>query len=236
MEFIADGCTILIDDEDYTKIKDYKWHLMRKKAEEGNLFYFTTTTYLPYKERRGSVFLHRVIMDCQLGDGKIVDHKNHNTLDCRKENLRICTSFDNMRSVNKSKRNTSGYKGIHQNNVTKKWIARVQMKDSKLSLGTYDTPEEAARAYDRGALFHYGEFAITNFPRENYTDNDMKHLNQSTGRKLNHNSSGYIDIIWNHKNRDWRAVYKDEVVGYYKDSYEAYLAREKYIASLEEGK
>ena len=110
------------------------------------------------------------------------------------------------------------------------------MKDVKLSLGTYDTPEEATRAYDRGALFHYGEFAITNFPRENYTDNDMKRLNQSTGRKLNHNSSGYIGIIWNHKNRDWKAVYKDEVVGYFKDPYDAYLAREKYIASLGEGK
>ena len=234
MEFIADGCTILIDDEDYDKVKGYKWFLMRKKAEAENLWYFSTTTYLPDKGKRGSIFLHRFIMGCKNGDGFIVDHKNHNTLDCRKENLRICTAFDNMRSVRKNKRNTSGYKGICQNPVTKRWIARLQIKDNKVSLGTYDTPEEAAMAYDRGAIFHYGEFAITNFPREQYTEEDMKNLNQSPRRHLNHNVSGYTGVVWNHEDKNWKALYEKHIIGFYTDPYEAYLAREKYIAELKE--
>lgn len=236
MEFIVDGCTVLIDAEDYEKVKGYRWHLLRKKAEAENLWYFSTTTFLPYLNKRASVFLHRMIMDCKNGDGFIVDHKNHNTLDCRKENLRICTAFDNMRSVRKNKRNTSGYKGICQNPVTKRWLARLQIKDNKISMGTYDTPEEAAKAYDRGALFHYGEFALTNFPREQYTEEDMKNLNQAPRRHLNRNTSGYTGVLWNFDGNDWKVMYQDHVIGLYKDPYEGHLAREKYIASLEEGK
>lgn len=237
MEFIADGCTVLIDEEDYEKVKQYKWHVLKKKAEEENLFYFTTTTYLPYKNRRGSIFLHRLIAGCELGDGKVVDHKNHDTLDCRKENLRVCTVLENTRSMRKGKRNTSGYKGISQNPTTHRWIARLQLPGgNKVSMGTYYTPEEAARAYDRGALFHFGEYAITNFPKEQYTEEDLKNLNQSKGLLQKRNTSGYVGVLWNYYGNDWKAVYKDTIVGFYKDPYEAYLAREKYVSELKEGK
>ena len=39
------------------------------------------------------MLLHRLIMDAK--EDEIVDHKNHNTLDCTRANLRICSSSEN---------------------------------------------------------------------------------------------------------------------------------------------
>lgn len=77
---------IVIDLEDAEKCKNYKWFL--SFDEVLNSFYVKTSKY-PYS-------LHRVIMDCP--KGFVVDHINHNTLDNRKENLRICTHAENMQN------------------------------------------------------------------------------------------------------------------------------------------
>lgn len=77
---------IVIDLEDAEKCKNYKWFL--SFDEILNSFYVKTSKY-PYS-------LHRVIMDCP--KGFVVDHINHNTLDNRKENLRICTHAENMKN------------------------------------------------------------------------------------------------------------------------------------------
>lgn len=77
---------IVIDLEDAEKCKNYKWFL--SFDEILNSFYVKTSKY-PYS-------LHRVIMDCP--KGFVVDHINHNTLDNRKENLRICTHAENMQN------------------------------------------------------------------------------------------------------------------------------------------
>lgn len=77
---------IVIDLEDAEKCKNYKWFL--SFDEILNSFYVKTSKY-PYS-------LHRVIMDCP--KGFVVDHINHNILDNRKENLRICTHAENMKN------------------------------------------------------------------------------------------------------------------------------------------
>jgi len=75
---------ILIDDEDYDKIKDYKWHISMIHG------YKRVKTCFYINKKRITIYLHRFIMN--VSKDKQVDHKNHNTLDNRKCNLRICTS------------------------------------------------------------------------------------------------------------------------------------------------
>lgn len=69
------------------------------------------------------------------------------------------------------KTNTSGYRGIKQ--VGKRWAARLHALGKSDHIGMFDSPEEAARAYDRAAKVVYGERAILNFPEEEDGDDSV---------------------------------------------------------------
>ena len=102
----------LVDDEDYEALCRYKWSVVKRGAQ-GNRVYartaFTNRLLYPTK-RQVYVNLHDVVM--WKPKGYMIDHINGNTLDNRKENLRICTNKQNIRNSGKYKNNTSGFKGV----------------------------------------------------------------------------------------------------------------------------
>lgn len=110
-------------------------------------------------------YLHREIAN--VGDNYLIDHREHppfqeRLIDNRRDNLRICESLDNQRNMRLAKNNTSGFKGVVLRSDTGRWAAQLSLNLKHLTLGCYDTAEEAARAYDAGAILHFGEFALTN--------------------------------------------------------------------------
>ena len=102
--------------------------------------------------------MHRVITNAP--DGMLVDHWDLDGLNNQDHNLRICTRTQNQ--ANKRSSNASGYKGIHKHG--RGWQVRIEKSGKLVFCETHSTPEEAARAYDRGALEYFGEFAYLNFP------------------------------------------------------------------------
>lgn len=86
------------------------------------------------------VALHRVIANAN--DNEEVDHKNHNTLDNRKSNLRIVTRSQNQMNKVKPKHNTSGYKGISYNDRDDVWRAYINI-NKKPIFKTFNTKDEA---------------------------------------------------------------------------------------------
>ena len=98
--------------------------------------------------------------------GMVIDHINHNGLDNRRENLRICTNAENQRNRGKQKNNTSGYKGVDWRKDHKKWRARINKDNKTIHIGYYNIIEEAARAYDAKAKELHGKYAQLNFPEE----------------------------------------------------------------------
>ena len=104
--------------------------------------------------------MHRVIASPKTTEQ--VDHKNHDTLDNRKSNLRVCSATENRRNRKKAKSNTTGYKGVVLAS-SKRYTAKLGYLGKKLHLGTYDTAIDAAKAYDRKAKQLHGEFALLNF-------------------------------------------------------------------------
>jgi hypothetical protein len=92
----------------------------------------------------------------------LVDHKDNNGLNNQKYNLRVCTQWQNLRNSTRRSNNTSGFKGVSR--FRNKWISRIRTDEGRICLGTFNTPEEAAIAYDEAALKYHGEFANLNFP------------------------------------------------------------------------
>lgn len=139
---------ILLDDEDYAKIVENGYCITIGYDPSINGFYcsFKTKdkngrTKVNGKDVRKTVRLHRWVVDCP--DGLTVDHINHNTLDNRKSNLRICSQLMN----NQNKRNnTSGCVGVRWHSQGKKWNARIVINGKEKSLGMYNNFDEAVKA------------------------------------------------------------------------------------------
>jgi hypothetical protein len=105
--------------------------------------------------------MHRLIAGATSKD--IVDHINHNTLDNRRENLRLVCKSKNGQNRREST-SASGYIGVvRQNSRDVTWQAKIMHKGKRYSLGTYADAREAAKAYDRKAIELFGAEARTNF-------------------------------------------------------------------------
>lgn len=139
---LTQGKVALVDDEDYDWLMTWKWHAVPNKC--GNIYYANTTI-----KEDGHWFeipMHRMLM-LYPRHPLLVDHMNHNGLDNRKENLRVCTQKTNAN--NWSRGNHSKYPGVLYNkNMRKKpWYVRKYENGSFLPLGFFYTEEEAIFAY-----------------------------------------------------------------------------------------
>lgn len=143
-----------VDDEDFVRLSPYSWH----KHHLG--YAFARIGANGKKE-----LMHRFIIDAPTG--LFVDHVNGDKLDNRKINLRLCSPHDNARSKTTKSKSSSGYRGVSRNVGSKKYNAAISIDGKAVGLGRFETPEEAALAYDKKAMEVYGEFANLNFPSAN---------------------------------------------------------------------
>lgn len=88
----------------------------------------------------------------------VTDHINHDKLDNRKSNLRLVSIQQN--AMNSKARSLSGYKGVSRNR--NRWNAKLTLNGRSINGGTYDTVEEAAEAYNKLAIKHFGQYAKLN--------------------------------------------------------------------------
>lgn len=115
---------------------------------------------LLYARAGDGIYLHRLILEAPRGVH--VDHVNGNGLINCRANLRLATSGQNLRNQRARTTSTSGMKGIYPRRG--RWEAKIVLNYQPIRIGRFDTPEEAARAYDAKARELFGEFARLNFP------------------------------------------------------------------------
>lgn len=116
-----------------------------------------------YAKGNDNRYLHREVVDRALGkipEGMFVDHIDGDPLNNRRRNLRVVTKAQN--AANAAPRGgRSKYRGVHQQ-ASGRWAAQISKAGVRLCLGTYDTEEDAAAAYDMAAKEVHGEFARLN--------------------------------------------------------------------------
>lgn len=157
----GDKFDVLIDTEDIYKISEinYAVGLTWKKNIKG--FYAQISIYLGVvdgKHKTKSITLQRLLTDAK--PYEVVDHRNHNTLDNRKSNLRVTVNDKNTK--NRSKKNTnnkSGYRNVSWFNEDKKWTVQLQVKGKNTVLGQFDDVHEAGAFAELKRNEIYGEFA-----------------------------------------------------------------------------
>lgn len=153
---LTQGKRAIVDDEDYDWLNQWNWCASETKPE----------IYIAYRKRRvGSgawkgLRMHRLIKSPPLD--MLVDHKNHDTLDNRKCNLRVCSVSQNNANRRPSIGKSSKYKGVRWSGHRNKWYAEIKTHSKGIHIGQFETPEQAAVAYDKQAIELFGEFAYTN--------------------------------------------------------------------------
>lgn len=90
-----------------------------------------------------------------------VDHEDRNPGNNTWDNLRESTRSNNCKNIVK-KPNRSGFRGVYPHRSTGKFNARISMNGRGKSLGIFENPADAARAYDRAVVEHYGSGYPTN--------------------------------------------------------------------------
>jgi hypothetical protein len=163
---VTPGFIALVDDED-ADLALSRWTGVKRRYAKR------------YLGRPGGIqrweLMHRVILQRKLGRSIIgeTDHINGNGLDNRRDNIREASNTENNWNARKRRHLClSLYKGVSRDprNSYRPWLAYIQVAQRRCHLGYFATEEEAAMAYNRAAVEHFGEYArpnvIANRPQE----------------------------------------------------------------------
>lgn len=155
---LGGGHVALVDDEDFERVSRFKWKAKRPR----NVIYAVrrvTAGWVNGKQKQREVRMHRFILDFPDYE---VDHRNLNGLDNQKHNLRPATASQNRMNSPRRIPPASGYRGVRR--LSGKYAAQICVNYQQHHIGLFETPVEAAVAYDAAAIKLYGVFATLNFP------------------------------------------------------------------------
>jgi len=155
--YLGEDKWTIVDMQDYYRYSNLKWFV----CGTGTKFY-AAREIITGPGRTKTLSLHREIMNEP--PGLLVDHRNGDGLDNRRENLRLATNSQNGCNKAKKKNTSSQFIGVSFHKKAGKWAAVIRKKGKKTWLGYYDCEIEAAKAYDEAAKKYHKEFARLNFP------------------------------------------------------------------------
>jgi hypothetical protein len=132
----------LVDDDLFDYLSQWKWHCNGGYAER--------------KENGKHIRMHRVILKTK----RIVDHRNGDALDNRRENLRPATKSSNAMNMRKH-RGLSKYKGVSKEG--NHWRVQICINNKRVFSESAPTERLAGMVYDLNAPIYFGEYARLNF-------------------------------------------------------------------------
>jgi hypothetical protein len=149
------GKNALVDATDYDWLNQWNWYA---HLGENKKAFYAQRSWRPKGGKTPAKFINMHIQILGLKSGEEGDHRNHDTLDNRRKNLRECTHLENCRNRRKRLDNSSGSAGVCWHKRLRKWQARICLEGKYIHLGYYSSKDEATRARVKEAKKHYGEF------------------------------------------------------------------------------
>jgi hypothetical protein len=143
----------LVDDEDYDELARYNW----RTQTNGCRYYAIRHT----SDRRSTKLMH-----AQITGYARTDHIDGDGLNNTRANLRAATAAQNARNRLPIENSASRFMGVRQNRRKRRWVATIKTGGVTRWLGTFDSEEDAARAYDKASFERDPEFCYLNFPEE----------------------------------------------------------------------
>ncbi len=224
----GESLEIFVDDEDFEWLQKLTISVTNNGIGRKSLYF---TIMVNGKKE----YIHRTIMKKYNDiEGFEIDHKDRNTFNNQKSNLRIVTHRQNSINCGPQKNNTTGYKGVTR--MRKNFQAVLNIEDrGKVYMGTYSDVRDAAIAYDIAVKEEYGEFAYLNFPEA--TDEEILRVkNLITKSKKNNRTSSYRGISRRKGYKKWIAQIKKESkmehIGVFDTEFEAVEAYNKRAIEL----
>lgn len=151
------GLVTLVDDEDFEYLNQWEWFAHNRRGK----FYAARNSKHIKGIKRKCISMHRELL--RINDsGVLTDHKDGNSLNNQKSNLRACNYLQNNANSKSRKNSTSKYLGVSFRSDSSKWRASIQHDNNLHQLGTFLTEKEAAIAYNKAAFKLFGEFANLN--------------------------------------------------------------------------
>ena len=150
--YTSKGEEFWFDLEDYDLIKNYCWMI----SHNG----YVITDISKSNNKLPKIQMHRLVMDCP--ENLFIDHKNHNTFDNRKYNLRIATKSQNAMNQIIKTNNTSGIAGVSWDKDVQKWSAYIMLNYNKIHLGYYEDFDKAVEARKNAEEGLFGNWSYNN--------------------------------------------------------------------------
>jgi hypothetical protein len=157
----------IVDDEDAEVLRGHAWEMLFHKNGKPS----AVRRSLWVDGKKPSELLHRAIMSrsrVKIASGLVVDHRNGNPLDNRRENLRVCTKQQNFQNQDKRIPKTNlprcAVPGVAWHRVFKGWRASISIGGQKVILGLFHSMDEAIEARRKAEREHYGDFAFSSRP------------------------------------------------------------------------
>lgn len=152
---LTQGKCAVVDDVDYEWLNQWKWHAC--KVEKGRKLRWYAKRHVTVQGKQRTIFMHRLIVS--LAGWREIDHKDGDGLNNQRHNLRAATHAQNIMNSVKASGYSSIHKGVCWHKKAKKWMASICLDGRARYLGLFETEEDAAEAYSRSALLHFGDFA-----------------------------------------------------------------------------
>lgn len=216
------GQDVLIDEDDFEKIKQYKWYM-------GTAGYAVTVKHRKGASRKDknkniNISMHRLIMG--FPKNYIIDHINGNRLDNRKSNLRLVNHVENANNINVPVKNKLNLVGVRKqsNNC-------YEARHSTKTIGFYKTAEEAALARDIYVKLNIGPHARYNFDYSSLPDNLPK-SNEPKNTGVRTSKIKNVSLSKTRRAKDkWRVVINKKHLGWFLTESEAIAFKESYLES-----